>query len=122
MKTRVSLLIAAVLVTIGIATPAYAYPSSCNISGYICYYSNTAGTVLISENAATVVYAKSVCYSGNYIFDAAEASYISNPSASNFVVYLNTSCSGTSAPVYAHSSGAMNSTWNKRIRSLVRVS
>jgi hypothetical protein len=64
-----------------------------------------------------------LCYSGSYINDAARAGYISNPSSSDFVVYTTTTCSGVNhAPIYAHSSGAMNSTYNNNIRSLVRVS
>lgn len=114
----------------GITTPIHdkavtiallAYPSDCNSNGYICYYDDTAGKVLLSKTAPQAIYNKSICYSGNYIADAAKAGYISNPTVSDFVVYLNTSCSGTSAPIYAHSSGAMNSQWNNKIRSLVRV-
>lgn len=103
------------------AGPAQAYPSSCASGSYICYYDDTAGTVKLSAVISTN-YGKSLCYSGSSITDAQKSGYISNPSGNLFWVYLNTTCSGTYAPIYAHSSGAMNSTWNNKIRSLVRAS
>jgi len=98
-------------------TPAF-YPSDCSSSAYICFYDNTNGTGLLVK-AAPSVYPKSVCHVATP--SERKTSYISNPTSESFVVYLNTSCSGTSAPVYAHSSGAMNSTWNNKIQSFFRA-
>lgn len=102
-----------------VAMAAAAYPSDCNSGSVICYYDQgAAGGFLLKS--ATSTYAKSACYTAYSQIQV--ANYISNPSASAFVVYLNTSCSGISAPIYAHSSGAMNSQWSKKIRSIVKIS
>jgi hypothetical protein len=123
MKTvlkQVAIALAFCLALVGLSvTPASAYPSDCNSGGYICFYSDTAGHNMISKTAATI-YPKSICWplSGQ---ENNNIGYISNPSSSSFVVYLNGSCSETSAPVYAHSYGGMNITWNHTISSLFRA-
>jgi hypothetical protein len=100
-------------------TPAF-YPSDCANSAYICFYENSNPAQGWDERSAPSIYGKSLCYPADSVVKLTR--YISNPTSSAFVVYLNSGCSGTSAPVYAHSSGAMNSTWAAKIRSIVRVS
>ena len=102
-------------------TPAF-YPSDCANSAYICFYENSNPAQGWDQRTVPSAWSKSVCYpesSGSII---GLTRYISNPTGSNFVVYLNSGCSGTSAPIYAHSSGAMNSQWAAKIRSIVRLS
>jgi hypothetical protein len=103
---------------IGVASPAQA--ASC-ASGYICFFDNTNGTTLLEQALATS-YPRSICesWSGQTYKDN-KVGYIVNNSGYSFVVYLNYSCSGTSAPVYANSQGAMNSTWNNSISSIFRA-
>ncbi len=102
-------------------TPAF-YPSDCANSAYICFYENSNPAQGWDQRSAPSVWSKSVCYPESSSSIIGLTRYISNPTSSNFVVYLNSGCSGTSAPIYAHSSGAMNSQWAAKIRSIVRVS
>lgn len=101
---------------------AYAYPSDCSNSAYICFYTSTSPAGGWDQKDVPSVWSKSVCYSVSASSIIGRTGYISNPTSSGFAVYLNSTCSGTVAPIYAHSSGAMNSTWNAKIRSLVRLS
>ena len=121
LKAALAALFVSLFAAAGLAVTSHAaqaYPSDCSSSAYICFYDNTNGTGLLVK-AAPSVYPKSVCHVATP--SEQRTSYISNPTSASFVVYLNTSCSGTSAPVYAHSSGAMNSTWNNNIRSFFRA-
>jgi hypothetical protein len=102
-------------------TPAF-YPSDCSNSAYICFYENSNPAQGWDQRTVPSAWSKSVCYSTSASTVIGLTRYISNPTASNFVVYLNSTCSGTSAPIYAHSSGAMNGTWAAKIRSIVRFS
>jgi hypothetical protein len=125
MKRKFVALLAIMLGVVGavaVATPAMAYPSDCTNAAYICWYENSNPAQGWDEqDAPQAIYAKSVCYSKSSSTVIGKTRYIANPTSSSFVVYLNSSCSGTSAPVYAHSTGAMNATWAAKIRSLVRV-
>jgi hypothetical protein len=118
MKLKVSLLIASILVGLGIATPAYAVPS-CG-SGYICFYDATDGSTLLAKVSAAS-YVRSYCYVNSSGKIPAGTSYVKNDSGSSFVVSTATNCGPTTGPIYANSYGAMNSTFNNRIKSIYKA-
>lgn len=111
---------AGILGSIIIANPANAYPASCIDNGnvYLCKYGNTNGTDLLTKIAYSA-YVQSRCYPVAGVEQ--ETSYVANPTAQRFNVYLTSNCTGLVGPIFAHSTGAMNSTWNNNIRSIVRI-
>lgn len=119
MKRIYALFVSLLMIVAGFtlaANPAYAHPF-CG-SGYVCAYDDQAGTSLLFKIYWTS-WAQSLCYPmGRY---ANRISYLVNDSSHNFVVSTNTSCSGTTAPVYANSYGAMAYPWNNSIESSFRV-
>ena len=96
--------------------PAQAAPS-CG-SGYICGYDAIDGTSLMFKKYWTD-WVQSVCY-GMSSYDN-RVSYMVNDSGHDLIVSTSYSCSGTTAPIYAYSSGPMNSTFNNNISSWYRV-
>lgn len=112
----------ALVVSLFIAAPAMAYPSDCSNSAYICFYTSTSPSGGYAQRDAPSVWSKSICYSASAGSIIGRTGYISNPTASSFVVYTDSYCLDNPGPIYAHSSGAMNSTYNARIRSYFRAS
>lgn len=112
-----TVLFVSLLAGIFVATPAQAV--TCG-GGYLCFYDNTNGTGFLASTLASSR-AHSICYAESAVINN-KVGYIINNSGYDFVVYDNSSCSGASAPVYAWSRGAMNSTWNNKISSTFRAS
>jgi hypothetical protein len=113
---------AALAVAIGVAaipaTPALAVPS-CG-SGFICFYDATDGSTLLAKVAASS-YTRSFCYTASSGKIPAATSYIvNNPDSSAFVVSTATNCGPTTGPIFANSSGTMNSTFSNHIKSIFK--
>lgn len=116
---RLGIILGTILVALGIsAVPAYAYPADCTSSAYICFYDTTSAGGTEAQDSSTL-YTQSVCYTADSIQKV--TSYIANPTSWRFNVYLTTNCTGAVGPIYAHSTGPMNSTWSNKIRSIAKI-
>jgi hypothetical protein len=95
------------------ASPAQAVPT-CS-TGFICFYDTgvSAGSLEYRDGEDTSV---GECHSMNSTANN-KTSYITNRYTRTWRVYDTGNCTGTSAPVYAGTSGPMNSTWNNNISS-----
>lgn len=119
MKRIYALLVSLLMIGAGVAlaaSPAQATPF-CG-SGFICVYDDLTGTSLMAKKYWTD-WAQSVCYGMSSLDN--RASYFVNDSGHDLIVSTGYSCSGTTAPIYAHSAGAMNATFNNSISSWYRV-
>lgn len=105
----------------GCSPSAQAAPGrvTCN-SGLICFFNGTDGSGLLQSNSAGS-FVINHCYAFNAPTNNA-IGYIKNASGWLFYVWDTGNCSGTlTSPVYPNSQGAMNSTWNNKISSIMRL-
>ncbi len=119
MKNRIAIIIAALvaLTIIGVASPAQA--ASCS-TGHICFYDTTSGTGFLGDILASAM-TRNACYpmSTN---ENNRIGYINNASSALFYVWDSSNCTGAMrSPVYANTAGSMNSDWNNRISSIMRL-
>lgn len=96
------------LLGLGIAaTPASANApcNSTNICFYPCYLNESCNPFINGPASGTTCYVTGATGLNNLTFS------IKNNTSRQYAVYHTTNCTGTTAPVYAHSSGNMNSDW-----------
>lgn len=116
MKSRISLLLASLLVALGgmlaIAAPAQA--AVCN-SGTFCVYDNAAGTVLLyAPRPANLPFSTCIKMPLNA---NNKAEYLRNRSDYYIIVFDSRTCDSTPGTVYPGTIGAMGSGWINSISS-----
>jgi hypothetical protein len=102
---------------LAIGTPALASGGNCNPSG-VCFYdtASSASPFFDYDGGDNNGY-QCLTFPSGY---QARASYVNNRSSHKWIVYTNTTCSGTtSSYLYANTQGTMSGIWNNSIRSMI---
>lgn len=115
---RLTSVLVTFLVTLGAtltaAAPAQAV-GSCS-SGWICFWNTSSSTTAIDKRDSADT-SPGECHS----LPSAATSYVTNRSASRFLLYTNGTCTSWPAgTLYAYTDGGIGSPWNNNARSYKR--
>lgn len=107
-------ILAATLATSLTASPAQAV-GSCP-SGWICFWNTSSSSTAIDKRDSADT-SPGECHS----LPSAATSYVTNRSASRFLLYTNGTCTSWPAgTLYAYTDGSLGSPWNNNSRSYKR--